>query len=172
MTSPRFALLLLTFTAFGSAFLASPAPPRLQYVATAHQAGPVGYRDPVGAVSPDGVWLAYVSTRHLFLHRIDGSSTTELLPSDNTKGMVIWYPDSRSFAVVEVAFGARRQWFRYDVATGKREPVTSSPPPGTQSANLPTLSEKTFGLTAYSPDHRSAYYSIVNSRGTVDLWSR
>ena len=37
---------------------ADPASPRLAWVATAHQLGPVGYRDPAGAVSPDGEWIA------------------------------------------------------------------------------------------------------------------
>ena len=172
MTNSRIVLLLLAFSALLAVYSRSGAPPRLQYVTTAHQAGPVGYRDPVGAVSPDGVWLAYVSNRHLFLHRIEGSSTTELLPADNTKGTVIWFPDSRSLAVVEVPFGASPQWFRYDVATGKREALGAPPVTGNQAAKPPSLSEKTWGATAYSPDRRSFYYSVPNARGTLDLWSR
>ena len=172
MTKSRIVLVLLAFSALVAVYHASATPPRLQYVTTAHQAGPVGYRDPVGAVSPDGVWLAYVTTRHMFLHRIEGSSTTELLPADNTKGSVIWFPDSRSFAVVEVPFGAKPQWFRYDVATGKREPLATPPVPPGQAAKLPSISEKTWGPTAYSPDRRSYYYSVPNARGTLDLWSQ
>ena len=172
MTNSRLVLLLLAFSALLAMYSRSAAPQRLQYVTTAHQAGPVGYRDPVGAVSPDGVWLAYVSNRHLFLHRIEGSSTTELLPAENTKGMVIWFPDSRSLAVVEVPFGASPQWFRYDVATGKREALGGPPVTGNQAAKPPSLSEKTWGATAYSPDRRSFYYSVPNARGTLDLWSR
>ena len=34
-------------------------PPRLTYLATAHQLGIVGYRDPVGVISPDASRLAY-----------------------------------------------------------------------------------------------------------------
>ena len=172
MTKSRIVLVLLVFSAPVAVYQASATSPRLQYVTTAHQAGPVGYRDPVGAVSPDGVWLAYVTTRHLFLHRIEGSSTTELLPADNIKGSVIWFPDSRSFAVVEVPFGASPRWYRYDVATGKREPLASPPVPAGQTAKPPSLSEKTWGLTAYSADRRSFYYSVPNARGTLDLWSR
>ena len=37
--------------------------PSLHYLATADQAGPVAYRDPVGAISPDGNWLATLRTR-------------------------------------------------------------------------------------------------------------
>jgi hypothetical protein len=67
----------------------SAAPRRLEYVTTAHQAGPVGFRDPLGAVSPDGVWVAFISDRHLFLHRIQ-SATKELLPADNPKRAIAW----------------------------------------------------------------------------------
>jgi Tol biopolymer transport system component len=173
MTNPRVVLLVLTLSTLLALYRGSAAaPPRLQYVTTAHQAGPVGYRDPVGAVSPDGMWLAYVSNRHLFLHRIEGSSTTELLPADNTKGAVIWFPDGRSLAVVEVPFGASPQWFRYDVTTGQRERLAAPPAPGNQAAKPPPLSEKTWGATASSPERRSFYYSIPNARGTLDLWSR
>src|SRR5262249_45973981 len=38
---------------------------RLTLVATAHQLGPVGYRDPAGAISPDGRWVAYSEGRFL-----------------------------------------------------------------------------------------------------------
>ncbi len=34
---------------------------RLAWVATARQLGPVGYRDPAGAISPDGKLFAYSS---------------------------------------------------------------------------------------------------------------
>ena len=60
MTNSRIVLPVLALSAMLAVYRGSAAPPRLQYVTTAHQAGPVGYRDPVGAVSPDGVWLAYV----------------------------------------------------------------------------------------------------------------
>jgi Tol biopolymer transport system component len=172
VTKSGIVIVSLAFSAVVVEHRGLAAPPRLQYVTTAHQAGPVGYRDPVGAVSPDGVWLAYVTNRHLFLHHIEGSSTTELLPADNTKGSIIWFPDSRSFAVVEVAFAAKPQWFRYDVATGKRAPLASPPVSGSQTAKPPPISEKIWGATAYSPDGRTFYYSVPNPRGTLDLWSR
>jgi hypothetical protein len=168
----RVVLPVLTISALLMVHRESAVPTRLQYVTTAHQAGPVGYRDPVGAVSPDGVWLAYMSNRHLFLHRIEGSATTELLPADNTTGTVIWFLDSRSFAVVEVPFGATPQWFRYDVATGKRQPLGAPPGQANQAVKPPSVSEKTWGASAYSPDRRTLYYSVPNAKGTLDLWSR
>src|SRR5436190_8781743 len=117
--------IILGLFAFGviaiSAMLAksrsSPQPPRLQYITTAHQGGPVGYRDPPGVISPDGVWLAYISNRHLFLHRIEGALTTELLPADDMKVNVWWFPDSTHLAVQEEPYNAVPRWFRYDIAT-------------------------------------------------------
>ena len=45
----------------------SPSNARLRFVVEARQLGPVGYRDPVGAMSPDGQWLAYASEGRLRL---------------------------------------------------------------------------------------------------------
>ena len=153
------------------AYRGSAAPTRLHYVTTAHQAGPVGFRDPIGAVSPDGVWLAYISNRHLFLHRIEGSWTTELLPDDDRKTALKWFPDSMHIAVMEAPFGAIPRWFRYDIATGKREPMEPPPTPAAQEMKPPSMSEKIWGPAVFSPDHRTFYYSIANAKGTLDLWS-
>ena len=144
---------------------------RLHYVTTAHQAGPVGFRDPIGAVSPDGVWLAYISNRHLFLHRIEGSSTTELLPADDRKTGLRWFPDSMHIAVMEAPFNAIPRWFRYDIATGRREPLESPPIPAPQEKQPRSVAEKIWGPAVFSPDRRTFYYSIANAKGTLDLWS-
>ena len=172
VTHPRSILSVLTLAALGAVYRELPSPPRLEYVATAHQAGPVGFRDPQGAVSPDGKWLAYTSNRHLFLYRIDSSSTTELLPADHTKGAVRWFSDSRSLAVVELPFGGVPHWLRYDVATGTREPVAAPPDQTNQTAPPIRVADKIWGTSAYSPDRRMFYYSVPNARGTLDLWSR
>ena len=36
---------------------------RLRYLTTARQLGPIGYRDPLGVVSPDGESLAFTSAQ-------------------------------------------------------------------------------------------------------------
>ncbi len=43
---------------------------RLRYVTTVRQIGPVAYRDPLGAMSPDGTWLATTSGLHLRVQRV------------------------------------------------------------------------------------------------------
>src|SRR5262245_28178893 len=53
-------------------------PPRLSYVATAHQLGVVGYRDPVGVVSADGALIAFSEGRRLFETATTGGVRSEL----------------------------------------------------------------------------------------------
>src|SRR5439155_20749637 len=171
MRISKIILAMFAISAILAASFVSSASPRLQYVTTAHQAGPVGFRDPIGTVSPDGVWLAYISNRHLFLHRIEGSWTTELLPADDRKTALSWFPDSLHIAVMEAPFGASTRWFRYDIATGKRDPMESLPIPAPQETKPRSVTEKIWGGAVFSPDRRTFYYSIANAKGTLDLWS-
>jgi hypothetical protein len=69
---------------------------RLSPVATAHQLGPVGYRDPAGAISPDGRWIAYSEGRFLRVQPIGGGSIIELPPGDGQIRHLVWHPDSRT----------------------------------------------------------------------------
>ncbi|MSO36560.1 MAG: hypothetical protein EXQ50_03895 [Acidobacteria bacterium] len=46
--------------------------PRLTYLTTAHQLGVVGYRDPIGVISPDATRLAYTEGRHIRVLPIAG----------------------------------------------------------------------------------------------------
>jgi Tol biopolymer transport system component len=162
---------VFVISAILASYRGSSAPTRLHYVTTAHQAGPVGFRDPIGMISPNGVWLAYISNRHLFLHRIEGSSTTELPPADDLKVGLRWFPDSRHLAVKEAPFGGEPRWFSYDIATRKRESLKAPPIPASQKWKPCTVSEKIWGSTVFSPDGRRFYYSIANAQGTLDLWS-
>ena len=164
-------LAVFAICAILATYSGSAAPTRLHYITTAHQAGPVGFRDPIGAVSPDGMWLAYISNRHFFLHRIEGSWTTELLPADHRKAALRWLPDSVHIAVMETSFNAIPRWFRYDITTGKREVMDPPPTPTPQETKPRSVSEKIWGPAVYSPDRRTFYYSVANAKGTLDLWS-
>ena len=140
----KFAVALLPVSAVILTFApyrGSATPTRLHYITTAHQAGPVGFRDPFGAVSPDGVWLAYISNRHLFLHRIEGSWTTELPPADDRKAGLRWFPDSMHIAVMEASFSRNPRWFRYDISTRKREPLESPPIPAPEETKPRSVSD-------------------------------
>ena len=54
------------------------ATPRMRYVTTVNQLGPVAYRIPLGAISPDGQWLAYTAGATLSLQHIAGGPVTTL----------------------------------------------------------------------------------------------
>ena len=53
-----------------------PGPGRLHFIASVAQYGPVGYRDPLGVVSPDGVWLATASETRLRVLPVVGGPMT------------------------------------------------------------------------------------------------
>ena len=59
----------------GAGATACDSGPEPVHLATAHQVGPVGYRDPAGGVSPDGRQLAYTQGRELLLHDLAGGDS-------------------------------------------------------------------------------------------------
>ena len=58
--------------------LSLPDGSTLTWIADAHQLGPVGYRDPAGAISPDGKWIAYSEGRFLRVRPIAGGPAIDL----------------------------------------------------------------------------------------------
>jgi Tol biopolymer transport system component len=98
--------------------------PRLRYVATVRQYGPVGYRDPLGAISPDGAWLATASETRVRLGRIGGGAMTQLGSSDEQITDLAWLPESRHLAVRSRTFDhSRARWVLYDVRSGASTPL-------------------------------------------------
>jgi hypothetical protein len=85
---------------------------------------------------------------------------------------VRWFADSRSVAVQEQPFAGAARWFRYDIATGERAPIAGPPAADGDTAEPPAVPEKIWGTTVFSPDRRKFYYSVANTKGTLDLWSR
>src|SRR5881296_267268 len=68
--------------AYWSSRSAEPDAGRLSWVATAQQLGPVGYRDPAGALSPDGRWIAYSEGRFLRVRPVDGGPAVGFPPGE------------------------------------------------------------------------------------------
>jgi Tol biopolymer transport system component len=91
---------------------------RLAWLATAHQFGPVGYRDPAGAISPDGHWIAYSEGRFLRVRPVDGGPSVDFPPGEAQIRNIAWSPDNRTI----LADGNQTQsgWAAYDRADGTR----------------------------------------------------
>src|SRR3954467_9172914 len=84
---------------FAGALRVDPAPlSRMAWVGDAQQFGPVGYRDPAGAISPDGRWLAYSEGRFLRVRPIDGGPVVEMPPNDAQNRKIPCKPGNRSVA--------------------------------------------------------------------------
>lgn len=99
------------------------APSEPQLLATAVQDGPVGFRDPVGAISPDGRWLAYTEHRRIVLHALDGAPSRILGEGEREPRDLVWFLDSSGLIALERTYDRSDQsWFQYDLATGMRTP--------------------------------------------------
>src|SRR3990172_107756 len=94
--------------------------PRFRYVTTARQKGPVGHRDPIGIISPDGTWVAYSEGRFLKVQHVEGGPVRELGPMSLDIREIVWFPDSERLAVPDR--GAAR-WYVYDLERGGRKPL-------------------------------------------------
>jgi WD40 repeat protein len=72
---------------------------RLSWIASAQQLGTVGYRDPAGAISPDGRWIAYSESRFLGVQPIAGGAPVQLTTDRSNKTQPAWSPDGRYVAL-------------------------------------------------------------------------
>lgn len=142
---------------------------RFQYITTAHQLGPVGYRDPLGVLSPDGERLAYSVAHHLYL---EGGPVTELPAPRNIIRHLAWLPDSRTLGVDGGEGGTR--WWLYDTANGKREPLWPNKPVlegKIVSSGAPlTTTITAIEQLAWSADGRTIA-GVVHTREGTQLWS-
>jgi Tol biopolymer transport system component len=131
--------------------------PRLSWVATAHQFGPVSYRDPAGAISPDGKWIAYSEGRFLRVRPLNGGPTIEFPPGRAQIRNLLWSPDSGTI----IADGDTTQvsWAVYDRASMTRRPLWPA------RSNVSSLKQ-----LAWSPDGRTIA-GIVNGRDGAELWT-
>ena len=88
-------------------------PPRLAYITTAHQLGVVGYRDPVGAISPDATRLAYSEGRHIRVLPI-GGGVPQTLPAG--EGQIRYLAWAGNDTLVAEDTGAEVRWQTYTLA--------------------------------------------------------
>src|SRR6185295_7797125 len=106
---------------------APPEAAMLTWVAEAHQLGPVGYRDPAGALSPDGQWIAYSEGRFLRVRRAGGGPAADLPAGDAQIRNLTWSPDSQQ--IVADGFRTPAGWALYDRVVGTRSGLWSNHDP-------------------------------------------
>ena len=92
---------------------------RLRFVVEARQLGPVGYRDPVGAISPDGHWVAFASEGRLRLTQVAGGPVNTLGPHGRITS-IVWLPDSRRVASHDADGQGNIAWWLIDIGSGTR----------------------------------------------------
>jgi Tol biopolymer transport system component len=114
--------------------------PTLAYVTTAHQLGVVGYRDPVGAISPDGTRLAYAEGRFIRIVPVGGGAPMTLPPGDGQIRYLAWKGNAEIIAEDRTAAA---RWWSYRIGSGARTPLWD---PAFASA----LSHLTFSTDAQS----------------------
>jgi WD40 repeat protein len=143
---------------------------RLAWVATAHQYGPVGYRDPAAAISPDGRWVAFSEGRFLRIQPIGGGPSIEFPPADGQIRHLVWNPNSR---IVAANGDSRVGWIAYDRVSRTKAPLW-----GMHEELVARTREGVSGTTratqvrqiAWSSDGRSIA-GIVDARDGSVLWS-
>ena len=112
------------------------SPLSLTWIAVAHQLGPVGYRDPAGAISPDGRWIAYSEGRFLRVRPPGGGPVIDLPAGEAQIRHLAWHPDSQ--LILTDGFGTQAGWGLYDIVARTRQRIWPDLPGLRQAAWSPT----------------------------------
>jgi Tol biopolymer transport system component len=145
------------------------ARPPLTWIADAHQLGPVGYRDPAGAISSDGRWIAYSEGRFLRVRGVDGGAVIDFPPGDAQIRNLTWNPDNRT--ILADGFQTQGGWALYDRVDRTRHALwpgrdllTATVGDRTETARVSDLQR-----AVWSPDG-SSIAAVVNGRDGQSLW--
>src|SRR5476649_1517592 len=146
---------------------------RLAWIADAHQSGPVGYRDPAAAISPDGRWIAYSEGRFLRVRPADGGPLVDLPPGEAQIRTIAWAPDSQR--ILTDGFETQTGWAIYDRVTESRRGLWANHDPlrarlGDSGTATTTAKVSDLRQLAWSPTGR-IIAGIVNGRDGQELWT-
>lgn len=131
-------------------------PPRLTYVTTANQFGVVGYRDPVGVISPDATRLAFAEGRFVRVMPI-GGGVAHTLPAG--EGQIRYLAWTGNDSLVAEDTGADVRWQHYTLSAdgATRKPLWD----GKDVNHL--------RQPAWSPDGKSVAALATGKEG-AELW--
>jgi len=157
--SPR-VLLLLAVLAIGGAAIwlraggepppaAAAEPPTVHWVATAHQRGIVGYRDPAVAVSPSGRLVAYSEGRQVRIVPIGGGVDLASAAGVGQVRHVAWIDDRR---LIFEDGGAAARWQLLEVGVGTRPLWPTTTLKGSGATTGVELGANSLRQIAVSPD--------------------
>ena len=149
--------------------------PRFRFVVEARQLGPVGYRDPVGVMSPDGEWLAFASQGRLQVTHVAGG-VVRVLGTAGRGTAIAWQSDSRHVAALQFDSTGASGWWRIDVASGDRARLwtgsfpSAAPNGGVAGAAPAAIDPNRFREVTWSPDGTRLAGMLQQARGVL-LWT-
>lgn len=136
----------------------------LAWVATARQNGIVGYRDPTGALSPDGALVAYAEGRDVRVVPVTGGAPRTMARADGQVRHLAWLDNASLLASDR---DGHVTWWRYDVRSGARTPLFTRPILEDTSGATVEI-DRLAALTA-SPDG-TELAGVVSGQGGWELW--
>ena len=138
--------------------------PQLAYVTTAHQLGVVGYRDPAGAISPDGRRFAYSEGRFIRVVPINGGTPVTLPPAAQQVRYLEWTSN-------DTVTAAPRPPASFAMADGTKACVADRriviPCEGARQTFDPDVD--VIGPVAFTASR--AYFASPGENGMVALWT-
>ena len=138
--------------------------PTLAYVTTAHQLGVVGYRDPAGAISPDGKRFAYSEGRFIRIMPIGGGTPVTLPAGDGQVRFLEWTSNDTVVARPRPAASARMADGAEACLADRRLVI---PCGGRKHTLDPDVD--VYGPIAFTANR--VYFASPGDNGMVALWS-
>lgn len=139
--------------------------PEMTWVATAHQNGIVGYRDPVGALSPDGTLVAYAEGRDLRVVPVGGGASRTMTRAAGQVRHLAWL---NTGSILAEDRAGQVRWWRYDAQTGDRAPLWETSMVQAAGSDR-TVSLDALTTLAVSLDG-SEIAGLASSEGRWELW--
>ena len=146
--------------------VASASSPPLQWVATAHQQGVVGYRDPAVAVAPGGRLVAYSEGRVLRVTPVAGGVDVSSVRGEGQVRHLAWIDDGR---VVFEDGGASARWQLHEIGAGTRPLWPNATLEGSGATSGMTLAANALRQLSVSPDGAWVAGLVAGSEGP-ELW--